>query len=43
MDFTGRPMKSMVIVEPPGFAGDDALAGWVERALGFAATLPPKR
>ncbi len=43
MDFTGRPMKSMVIVEPPGFAGDEALAGWVERALGFAATLPPKR
>ncbi len=43
MDFTGRPMKSMVIVEPPGFPDDEALAGWVERALGFAATLPPKR
>ena len=43
MDFTGRPMKSMVIVEPAGFAGDEALAAWVERALGFAATLPPKR
>jgi TfoX/Sxy family transcriptional regulator of competence genes len=43
MDFTGRPMKSMVIVAPAGFASDEALAGWVERALGFAATLPPKR
>jgi TfoX/Sxy family transcriptional regulator of competence genes len=43
MDFTGRRMKSMVIVAPAGFASDEALAGWVERALGFAATLPPKR
>jgi TfoX/Sxy family transcriptional regulator of competence genes len=43
MTFTGRPMKSMVIVEPPGFTTDDALTGWVERALAFVATLPPKR
>lgn len=43
MTFTGRPMKSMAIVDPPGFATDDALAGWVQRALGFVATLPPKR
>ena len=36
-------MRGMVYVDPPGFATDDALAGWVTRALEFAATLPPKR
>jgi TfoX/Sxy family transcriptional regulator of competence genes len=43
MDFTGRPMRGMVYVDPPGFSTDDALAAWVARALEFAATLPPKR
>jgi TfoX/Sxy family transcriptional regulator of competence genes len=43
MDFTGRPMKGMVYVDPPGCATEAALAGWVRRALAFAATLPPKR
>lgn len=42
MEFTGRPMKSMVLVEPLGFEGDDALADWVERARAFVGTLPPK-
>ncbi len=43
MDFTGKQMKAMVYVEPPGLADDAALANWIERALAFAATLPPKR
>lgn len=43
MDFTGRPMRGMVYVDPPGFATDEALAEWVGRAMDFAATLPPKR
>lgn len=43
MDFTGRPMRGMVYVDPPGFPTDAALAAWVARALEFAATLPPKR
>jgi TfoX/Sxy family transcriptional regulator of competence genes len=42
MDFTGRPMRKIVLVEPAGTAGDDQLAGWVARALEFVATLPPK-
>jgi len=42
MDFTGRPMPSMMYVEPDGIADDDQLRTWVERALDFAATLPPK-
>ena len=42
MDFTGRPMSSMVFVEPAGLKRD-ALRSWVERAATFARSLPPKR
>jgi len=42
MDFTGRPMPSMMMVGPEGIADDDQLRVWVERAVAFAATLPPK-
>ena len=41
MDFTGRPMKAMVFVEPAGLEGD-ALGEWVTTAAAFAQTLPPK-
>ena len=41
MDFTGRPMKGMVYVEPEGLRGE-ALARWVDRAATFARGLPPK-
>ena len=41
MDFTGRPMTGMVYVAPEGVRGR-ALRTWVEKAAGFARTLPPK-
>ena len=41
MDFTGRPMKSMVYVDPPGLRGR-ALRGWVEKAIAHSMTLPAK-
>ena len=41
MDFTGRPMKGMVFVEPAGLRGA-ALGRWVTEAMTFARTLPPK-
>ncbi len=41
MDFTGRPMSGMVYVAPEGVRGR-ALRTWVEKAAGFARTLPPK-
>ena len=41
MDFTGRPMKGMIFVQPDGLVGRQ-LAGWVEKAVAFVATLPPK-
>jgi TfoX/Sxy family transcriptional regulator of competence genes len=42
MDFTGRPMKSMVFVEPGGLHGA-ALRDWVTAAADYARELPPKR
>jgi TfoX/Sxy family transcriptional regulator of competence genes len=42
MDFTGRPMKGYLYVEPSVFATEDALADWLGHALGFVETLPPK-
>jgi hypothetical protein len=42
MDFTGRPMKGYVFVDPPGFEADADLAYWVDAGLSFVATLPAK-
>jgi TfoX/Sxy family transcriptional regulator of competence genes len=42
MDFTGRPMKNMVYVGPAGLEDRAAVRGWVDRALAFATSLPPK-
>jgi hypothetical protein len=42
MDFTGRVMKSMLYVDPEGIASDADLESWVEKAVEFAATFPPK-
>ena len=42
MDFTGRPMRGFVYVEPAGTDGDAALAEWVERGARFARSLPAK-
>jgi hypothetical protein len=41
MDFTGRPMKGMVLVEPGGLKGG-ALQQWVNAAAAFTRTLPPR-
>lgn len=42
MDFTGKPMKSMVYVRPKGYESDADLERWVETAVRFAKTLPAK-
>ncbi len=41
MDFTGRPMSSLVYVHPAGTLGD-ALDDWVRTAVAHADQLPPK-
>jgi hypothetical protein len=42
MDFTGRSLRGMVYVANDGFASDDDLGGWLESAVDFAGSLPPK-
>lgn len=42
MDFTGKPMKSMIYVEPAGLFSEEALRKWVRQAVAFASSLPAK-
>lgn len=42
MDFTGRPLRGMVYVEPAGIRTTASLRTWVERGRRFAGGLPPK-
>ncbi|MHC4957900.1 MAG: TfoX/Sxy family protein [Planctomycetota bacterium] len=42
MDFTGKPLSTMVFVAPRGFSSDDDLHAWIDRAVAFVRTLPPK-
>jgi TfoX/Sxy family transcriptional regulator of competence genes len=42
MDFTGKVIRSMAYVRPPGIRTGNALKAWVDRAAAFALTLPPK-
>lgn len=43
MTFTGKPMKGMVYVGPKGTATKASLRKWVDGAVEFARTLPPKK
>ena len=36
MDFTGKPMKSMIYVDATGVDSDDALESWIRLAVDFA-------
>ena len=42
MDFTGRPMRTMVFITPAGTSRQADLERWVERAVQYARSLPPK-
>ena len=42
MDFTGRPLKGFVYVDPAHLAKMAVLEGWVVRGLAFARSLPAK-
>ncbi|MGV8964662.1 MAG: TfoX/Sxy family protein [Cellulomonas sp.] len=41
MDFTGRPMTGMVLVDPPGLDAP-VLQDWIDKAAAFARALPSK-
>jgi hypothetical protein len=42
MDFTGKPMKGYVYVDPAGFDSQAELEAWVDRCVKFVSTLPPR-
>jgi TfoX/Sxy family transcriptional regulator of competence genes len=42
MDFTGKPMRGMVVVDGAGLDADETLDEWVQRGLQYALSLPPK-
>jgi TfoX/Sxy family transcriptional regulator of competence genes len=42
MDFTGKPMRTMVFVDSAGTASDGAVKAWMGRALTFVDALPHK-
>src|SRR5689334_5095193 len=42
MDFTGRPMKGYVYVDPPGLREDKDLQAWVRWCVDHVSALPPK-
>ncbi len=42
MDFTGKPMKGYVFVDPPGFKTDSDLLAWIKTCIDFVHTLPAK-
>ena len=41
-DFTGRPLKGMVMVDRRGFDSPGDLQAWVDRGVRFARSLPSK-
>ena len=41
MDFTGRPMRGFITVQPDGLKGS-RLSRWVQEAVARAESLPPK-
>jgi hypothetical protein len=41
-DFTGRPLRGMVMIDPSGIESYGDLRAWAERGFDFAASLPPK-
>ncbi|MEE9369080.1 MAG: hypothetical protein V3V05_09495 [Pontiella sp.] len=42
MDFTGKPLKGMIYVDPDGVSEDEDLQNWVEWCMAFVKKLPPK-
>jgi len=42
MEFTGRPMKGLVLISAEGTDREADLECWIERALAFTGSLPPK-
>lgn len=42
MEMAGRPMRGFVLVGTAGLGSDEDLGKWIDRGMGYAASLPPK-
>jgi TfoX/Sxy family transcriptional regulator of competence genes len=42
MDFTGRPLRGFVYVQPAELTSVGSLRSWIERGIRFAESLPKK-
>jgi hypothetical protein len=42
LDFTGRPMRGMVVVAAAGLDNEADLKAWVQRGVAFVSGLPAK-
>ncbi|MBC6905514.1 RNA methyltransferase [Saccharophagus sp. K07] len=42
MDFTGKPLKGFVYVEPEAITSDSSLHKWIRHCEHFVRSLPPK-
>jgi TfoX/Sxy family transcriptional regulator of competence genes len=42
MDITGKVMRGWARVEPSGIQSDEDLRHWIDRAVQYVRTLPPK-
>ena len=42
MDFTGRPLRGFIYVDPAGTKTQAAVAEWVKRCLAFTESLPKR-
>ena len=42
MDFTGRPLRGYVYVDPPGIGTDAELLGWIRCCRRFVDSLPAR-
>ena len=43
MDFTGRPLRGFLYVDPPGFKTDKQLAKWIDVGIEYVMKSPPKK
>ena len=42
MDFTGRPLKGFIYVEPAGFSSEKDLKAWISKAKNYVFSLPAR-
>jgi hypothetical protein len=42
MDFSGKPMRGYVFVDPEGLESDQEMSLWLQLCTDFVSTLPPK-